>query len=176
MSGSGDAANEREIPTVRQQRQQFQQARKPLGKMNFEMSRAETTKQRKRGLLGRLQCRHGKIVLRRQPRLHKAGIDDPNTDTGDPNGNRRASGGPVSGYLVNESAHTRPETLVLGNRNGQVLTKQDAMAAMGGGGMNINGPITIIANDPASFLRQLQAMGRSSRLAMAGGAKTQGVF
>ena len=99
----------------------------------------------------------------------------PDTDPGgSQDGARRASGGPVSGYLVNESAHTRPETLVLGNRNGQVLTKQQAQEALGRGGVNIYGAITVVANDPASFVRQLQAMGKQSRLASISGAQYQG--
>lgn len=90
-------------------------------------------------------------------------------------GGRRAAGGPVSGYIVNESAHTRPETTVLGNRRGQVLTKQQAMDALGaGGGVNINGPITVIANDPETFLRQMQALGRRARQAQISGAQYQG--
>lgn len=90
---------------------------------------------------------------------------------------RRAAGGPVSGYVMNESAHTRPETLVMGGRNGQVLTKQQAMEAVGGGGggINIYGAITVIANDPAAFTRQLQALGQKSRQAKISGAQYQGV-
>ena len=92
------------------------------------------------------------------------------------NEGKRAAGGPVSGYIVNESAHTRPEVTVLGGRNGYTLTKQQAQEALsgGGGGVVINGPITVQANDPQTFIAQLQALGRKSRQAQIAGAQYQG--
>jgi len=107
-------------------------------------------------------------------------IYDPSTDTGDPRGTRRAAGGPVSGYVMNESAHTRPETLVLGNRNGQVLTRQQAEAALGGGVTIMPGAIVINGAGNAGAVadevlnRIQQRLGNRARLASVSGSKYQG--
>jgi hypothetical protein len=64
-----------------------------------------------------------------------------NNGGGNPNPVPQATGGPMRAsqtYLMNEYAPTRPETVVQGV-NGAVLTKQDAMQALkGGGGKTIN--------------------------------------
>ena len=65
-----------------------------------------------------------------------------------------AAGGPVApnSILYNEDPTTRPETFVPGG--GYMLTKQDAQAALGGGGatiyLSVNG-----AGDPASVAREV---------------------
>jgi hypothetical protein len=103
----------------------------------------------------------------------------PDTDPGRGGGNNRfAIGGPANAGDILWTGERGPEPFIP-SQDGRILNNQDAMAvlsgAYGGGGLNINGPITIIANDPASFIRQLQAMGKSSRLASVGGSKYQGV-
>jgi hypothetical protein len=102
----------------------------------------------------------------------------PNTDTGDNYDGRRALGGHVGSGGVYWTGEGGPEPFIP-DRPGRILSRQDAMTALAqasgsGGGLNINGPITVVANDPQAFISQLQAMGRRARLAQISGVQYQG--
>ena len=81
MSASGEAANEREIPAVGQDGEELEQAGEAPGEVNLETPLGKTVDDGLRGLLGRLQGRHGEIVPGGELGGHEARIDRPHADT-----------------------------------------------------------------------------------------------
>lgn len=64
-----------------------------------------------------------------------------------------------------------PGTTVAQNNTGrpELVLTQDQLSALGGGGVTINGSVTVQANDPDEFLRALQQKARRGPRRMAGG-------
>lgn len=64
-----------------------------------------------------------------------------------------------------------PGTTVAQNNTGrpELVLTQDQLSALGGGGVTINGSVTVQANDPEEFLRALQQQARRGPRRLAGG-------